>query len=377
MSKKYIILLGVAVTLVGMSGAAFAVYTPIAPEVMDFRVSYQAIYTDGTQPGGTLYGLLSSSSPESIVMLAYLQPNTADINGGYIPASDGPPPTPIIINRNGMLDCDYELAVFATICKKPAGAGVAGAWQRDAVYAAFNGIPASVLGGTPPVYSNSSNIDIFRLNGGSYISLAENIAGPLIVNLYVILAGLVTIGDATTMSTVTNLAGLLSGGTVQDHIGPGVTPGSIPPYFYKDETLYAPNGDADKDGFTNIQEYNLYKNLNLDGSSNAGSGTVFLSAVLDPNTPGSGPVAGADSDKDGLSDEIEVNVTHTLPNTADTDGDGVNDGMEVLVYGTNPLDNNSKPSPLPTVGYAGLALLAMLVGVGGLYMALRKSSSKA
>jgi hypothetical protein len=44
-----------------------------------------------------------------------------------------------------------------------------------------------------------------------------------------------------------------------------------------------------------------------------------------------------DSDGDGISDEAETTVFHTLPNVADTDGDGVSDGVEILVNGTDPL----------------------------------------
>ncbi|MBI5543847.1 MAG: hypothetical protein HY901_08180, partial [Deltaproteobacteria bacterium] len=42
-----------------------------------------------------------------------------------------------------------------------------------------------------------------------------------------------------------------------------------------------------------------------------------------------------DSDCDGLTDEVETNITHTLPNNPDTDGDGIRDGRERGVT-TNP-----------------------------------------
>ena len=72
-----------------------------------------------------------------------------------------------------------------------------------------------------------------------------------------------------------------------------------------------PFQDPDRDGLTNIQEYQ---------------------AGTDPNK--------ADTDGDGLNDGDEVNKYHTNPLLADTDGDGIPDGVEVTT-GTNPLDKNS------------------------------------
>ena len=44
-----------------------------------------------------------------------------------------------------------------------------------------------------------------------------------------------------------------------------------------------------------------------------------------------------DSDGDGVSDEAETSVFHTLPSVPDSDGDGVSDGVEILINGTDPL----------------------------------------
>ncbi len=66
-------------------------------------------------------------------------------------------------------------------------------------------------------------------------------------------------------------------------------------------------GDADSDGLTNLQEYELF---------------------LDPSN--------ADTDRDGLKDGDEVNVHHTDPGNADSDADGLKDGAEVNLYGSNP-----------------------------------------
>lgn len=56
-----------------------------------------------------------------------------------------------------------------------------------------------------------------------------------------------------------------------------------------------------------------------------------------------------DTDGDGLSDGAEVHSTHTDPNNADTDGDGWGDGTEVGA-GTDPLDPNSHPTGTPPGG---------------------------
>ena len=72
-----------------------------------------------------------------------------------------------------------------------------------------------------------------------------------------------------------------------------------------------PFEDPDRDGLTNLQEFQ--------------NGT-------DPNNP--------DTDGDGLNDGDEVNKYKTSPLLADTDGDVVPDGVEIK-NGTNPLDARS------------------------------------
>ncbi len=66
----------------------------------------------------------------------------------------------------------------------------------------------------------------------------------------------------------------------------------------------------------------------------------------------------ADSDGDGLTNDIEWNTHHTHPYKADTDGDHVSDGLEIQ-YGTDPLDPSSTPPILPLA--AGAALTGLLL----------------
>lgn len=75
--------------------------------------------------------------------------------------------------------------------------------------------------------------------------------------------------------------------------------------------LGGPNDDPDGDGLTNAQEKELHTNPRK-----------------------------ADTDKDGLSDKVEVNDTHTNPKKKDSDKDGLKDGQEVALH-TDPMDDDT------------------------------------
>ena len=64
--------------------------------------------------------------------------------------------------------------------------------------------------------------------------------------------------------------------------------------------------------------------------------------ISDGTSPTATNDTSPDSDRDGLSDDYEINVSHTDPTRADTDGDGLSDAEEVFPlqdrYITNPLD---------------------------------------
>ena len=92
---------------------------------------------------------------------------------------------------------------------------------------------------------------------------------------------------------------------------------------------------------------------------------------LDPNNPGDALI---DSDEDGLSNADEFG-RGTNPSVPDTDNDKWSDGQEIR-FGTDPLDNNSKPSAFMGLfynpaSYWWLWLLIVLIiaglAVGGYY----------
>lgn len=71
---------------------------------------------------------------------------------------------------------------------------------------------------------------------------------------------------------------------------------------------------------------------------------------FNPNTSSSHPsfstILAIDSDKDGLSDQMET-VFGTDPFDADTDDDGIKDGDEVFIYHTHPNDPDTDHDGLP------------------------------
>lgn len=96
--------------------------------------------------------------------------------------------------------------------------------------------------------------------------------------------------------------------------------------------------------------------------TDAGSTTDPLDADTDADGLCDGPAdvpgfcgGGEDLDADGTADADE-----TDPNAADTDGDGFSDGEEVAA-GTDPLDPDSPPSPVPALGTAAQGVLVVVL----------------
>lgn len=88
--------------------------------------------------------------------------------------------------------------------------------------------------------------------------------------------------------------------------------------------------DRDADGATNWQEF-----VALANPGNPDSDGDGLSDGVELNIHRSEPTI-ADSDGDGLPDGLEVNTTLTNPKLTDTDRDTLSDWAEIYQYGTNP-----------------------------------------
>ena len=175
-------------------------------------------------------------------------------------------------------------------------------------------VPALTSGGqtaqlaVTATYPDSSTKDVTASKGTNY-----TISNPAIATISS--DGLVTARTNGTVVIQANNDGAAGIATVVISVG-GAKVGGIPVSWLTQFGLN-PNDplvaleDSDRDGLTNLQEYQ---------------------AGTNPINP--------DTDGDGLSDGDEVNKHHTNPLLADTDGDKISDGVEIQT-GTNPLDAKS------------------------------------
>jgi hypothetical protein len=158
-------------------------------------------------------------------------------------------------------------------------------------------------------YPDASTKDVTPASTGTNYTISNSAIATITAD------GLVTAVSSGTVVIQANNDGATGITTVSVVLG-GVTVGGIPVSWLLSHNLnpndpLVPMEDPDRDGLTNLQEFQ---------------------AGTDPNNP--------DSDGDGLNDGDEVNKYHTNPLLADTDGDGIPDGVEIQT-GSNPLDPNS------------------------------------
>jgi hypothetical protein len=107
-------------------------------------------------------------------------------------------------------------------------------------------------------------------------------------------------------------------------------------FFKKNKTLVELVKEPVVLDIETIIEENLFPNdLSQDGISNEEK----IALGLDPTE--------YDTDRDGLSDWYEINVSGTDPLNPDTDGDGLTDGQEVLIFGTDPLNPDTDGDGFP------------------------------
>jgi hypothetical protein len=158
-------------------------------------------------------------------------------------------------------------------------------------------------------YPDGSTKDVTAASAGTNYTISNTAIATINAG------GLVTAVSSGTAVIQPNNDGATAIATVPVALG-GASHGGIPDSWAianglnpNDPTM--PMQDPDRDGLTNLQEFQLGTN---------------------PSNP--------DTDGDGLTDGDEVNKYHTSPLLADTDGDGIPDGVEIQT-GSNPLDRTS------------------------------------
>jgi hypothetical protein len=140
-------------------------------------------------------------------------------------------------------------------------------------------------------------------------------------------------------------------------------------FFPGDLAKLSGDADFDEDGLNDRGEFDLDTDPTEGDTDGDGLGdkvetntSVFASAEDTGSNPKSDDTDGdgrkdgeevngeiktnpvlADTDKDGIGDNVELTETNTDPNNADSDGDGFNDGAEIAEQ-TDPKDPNSTPA---------------------------------
>jgi hypothetical protein len=257
-----------------------------------FTNNFQGLYTDGMHQTvtlllPTLWGTLQGASADEVKLVSVPAGATVTINGVVYTAHAS---TTTAANR------EFSIA----------GDDVADA-------AALNGLINNATYGVPAVKSAASGNTLkLTIKAGTISNITVTASDPsfeiddspdipfltqalkdtmfaLFPNIMTLLAGYATIGDTASMDTVISLAAILQVCGVLDPedptscvIGDVVTD---PELYVKFPAFLGPDGDADGDGFTNREEYDLFAGVK--GSQE------YINAVLNPAIPGSGEGEGA------------------------------------------------------------------------------------
>ena len=101
--------------------------------------------------------------------------------------------------------------------------------------------------------------------------------------------------------------------------------------------------DPDQDGLSTEDETTIYFTdpNNPDSDGDGLNDRIEIQNGLDPNSAIGANGPGGDLDADGLSNEDEITVHFTRPNSKDSDEDGLTDQEEVITYLTNPNEEDS------------------------------------
>ena len=101
--------------------------------------------------------------------------------------------------------------------------------------------------------------------------------------------------------------------------------------------------DPDQDGLSTEDETTIYFTdpNNPDSDEDGLNDRIEIQNGLDPNSAIGVNGPGGDLDADGLSNEDEITVHFTRPNSKDSDEDGLTDQEEVITYLTNPNEEDS------------------------------------
>ncbi len=175
-------------------------------------------------PAGLRVTFYTWGDLQDTIRLAYNGTTILDISAGPLHQDH------VLINGNGMLDGQYELAILASVLNDPSHplyGETLEAFQQNFV-----------------LMKNEIQVEIF--NEG-YLSLVPAIAPHLIGSMAMLLAGLMVEGDDDTRAAVEELLDAVNIPTPVEFLA-----------LFSSIAQTSPAGDIDVDGFPNLDEYRYY-----------------------------------------------------------------------------------------------------------------------